>query len=141
MSCVRGFAHSLLPRVASANEKASVGAGARRGTAQPSAGLHIGLTPRLSPTHEPGRFGEGGVPMHDPPAVGAVIDRGVIRTREMRVDVETRGESPAARQSPPEGYRHSADSPPSAYRGTWPTSGRPLARRAKGAWHCSTPPA
>jgi inosine-uridine nucleoside N-ribohydrolase len=32
------------------------------------------------------------VPMHGRPAVGAVIDRGVIRTREMRVDVETRGE-------------------------------------------------
>jgi hypothetical protein len=30
--------------------------------------------------------------MHDPPAVGAVIDRGVIRTREMRVAVEIRGE-------------------------------------------------
>src|SRR5262245_2101703 len=33
----------------------------------------------------------GRVTMHDPPAVGAVIDRGVVRTREMRVDVETGG--------------------------------------------------
>jgi hypothetical protein len=44
--------------------------------------------------------------MHDPPTVGAVIDRGVIRTREMRVDVKTRREFPrvatvAARGAPP----------------------------------------
>jgi hypothetical protein len=31
--------------------------------------------------------------MHAPPAVGALIDRGVSRTREMRGDVEGRGES------------------------------------------------
>lgn len=30
--------------------------------------------------------------MHDPLAVGAVIDRSLITTRDMRVDVETRGE-------------------------------------------------
>jgi len=33
-----------------------------------------------------------GVRMHDSLAVGVLIDRGVIRTREMRVYVEIRGE-------------------------------------------------
>jgi inosine-uridine nucleoside N-ribohydrolase len=33
-----------------------------------------------------------GTAMHDPLAVGAVIDRSLITTRDMRVDVETRGE-------------------------------------------------
>jgi inosine-uridine nucleoside N-ribohydrolase len=37
-------------------------------------------------------LGAEGTPMHDPLAVGAVIDRTLIRTREMRVDIETRGE-------------------------------------------------
>ncbi len=39
-----------------------------------------------------GRLGAEGTPMHDPLAVGAVIDRSLITTRDMRVDVETRGE-------------------------------------------------
>jgi len=38
------------------------------------------------------RLGSEGTPMHDPLAVGAVIDRSLITTRAMRVDVETRGE-------------------------------------------------
>jgi inosine-uridine nucleoside N-ribohydrolase len=38
------------------------------------------------------KLGRDGTPMHDPLAVGAVIDRSLIITREMRVDVETRGE-------------------------------------------------
>lgn len=38
------------------------------------------------------RFGFHGTPMHDPLAVGAAIDRGVVTTRDMRVHVETRGE-------------------------------------------------
>lgn len=37
-------------------------------------------------------LGAEGTPMHDPLAVGAVIDRSLITTREMRVDIETRGE-------------------------------------------------
>jgi inosine-uridine nucleoside N-ribohydrolase len=39
-----------------------------------------------------GRLGADGTAMHDPLAVGAVIDRSLITTRDMRVDVETRGE-------------------------------------------------
>ncbi len=39
-----------------------------------------------------GKLGAEGTPMHDPLAVGAVIDRSLITTRDMRVDVETRGE-------------------------------------------------
>jgi purine nucleosidase len=38
-----------------------------------------------------GKFGGGGVPTHDPLAVGVAIDCGVIRTQEMRIEVETRG--------------------------------------------------
>jgi inosine-uridine nucleoside N-ribohydrolase len=37
-------------------------------------------------------LGSEGTPMHDPLAVGAVIDRTLITTRDMRVDIETRGE-------------------------------------------------
>ena len=39
-----------------------------------------------------GKLGADGTPMHDPLAVGAVIDRSLITTEDMRVDVETRGE-------------------------------------------------
>lgn len=39
-----------------------------------------------------GKLGADGTPMHDPLAVGAVIDRGLITTQDMRVDIETRGE-------------------------------------------------
>ncbi|HZO98977.1 MAG TPA: nucleoside hydrolase [Terriglobia bacterium] len=38
------------------------------------------------------RLGGDGTPMHDPLAVGAVIDRSLIVTRDMRVDIETRGQ-------------------------------------------------
>ncbi len=38
------------------------------------------------------RLGAEGTPMHDPLAVGAVIDRSLITTRGMRVDIETHGE-------------------------------------------------
>jgi purine nucleosidase len=38
------------------------------------------------------RLGAEGTPMHDPLAVGAVIERSLITTRDMRVDIETRGE-------------------------------------------------
>jgi inosine-uridine nucleoside N-ribohydrolase len=38
------------------------------------------------------KLGADGTPMHDPLAVGAVIDRGLITTRDMWVEVETRGE-------------------------------------------------
>ena len=38
------------------------------------------------------RLGAPGTPMHDPLAVGAAIDRTLITTQAMRVDVETRGE-------------------------------------------------
>lgn len=38
------------------------------------------------------KLGSTGTPMHDPLAVGAVIDRTFITTQEMRVDIETRGE-------------------------------------------------
>jgi inosine-uridine nucleoside N-ribohydrolase len=37
-------------------------------------------------------LGMSGTPMHDPLAVGAAIDRTLVKTAEMRVDVETRGE-------------------------------------------------
>ena len=37
-------------------------------------------------------LGGEGTPMHDPLAVGAVIDRTLITTRDMRVEIETRGE-------------------------------------------------
>jgi len=37
-------------------------------------------------------LGAGGTPMHDPLAVGAVIDRTLITTRDMWVEVETAGE-------------------------------------------------
>lgn len=37
-------------------------------------------------------LGADGTPMHDPLAVGAVIDRSLIGTQDMRVDIETRGE-------------------------------------------------
>jgi len=39
-----------------------------------------------------GKLGAEGTAMHDPLAVGTVIDRSLITTRDMRVDVETRGE-------------------------------------------------
>ena len=38
------------------------------------------------------RLGGDGTPMHDPLAVGSVIERSLIITRDMRVDIETRGE-------------------------------------------------
>ena len=38
------------------------------------------------------KLGAEGTFMHDPLAVGAVVDRSLIRTEDMRVDVETRGE-------------------------------------------------
>ena len=38
------------------------------------------------------KLGGDGTPMHDPLAVGAVIDRSLITTQDMRVEVETRGE-------------------------------------------------
>jgi len=38
------------------------------------------------------KLGAQGTPMHDPLAVGAVIDRSLITTQDMRVDVETQGE-------------------------------------------------
>jgi inosine-uridine nucleoside N-ribohydrolase len=38
------------------------------------------------------KLGADGTPMHDPLAVGSVIDRSLITTRDMRVDIETRGE-------------------------------------------------
>jgi purine nucleosidase len=38
------------------------------------------------------KLGSTGTPMHDPLAVGAVIDRGLVETQEMRVEIETRGE-------------------------------------------------
>ncbi|MBI4165058.1 MAG: nucleoside hydrolase [Acidobacteria bacterium] len=38
------------------------------------------------------KLGGEGTPMHDPLAVGAVIDRTLIVIRDMRVDIETRGE-------------------------------------------------
>jgi purine nucleosidase len=38
------------------------------------------------------KLGADGTPMHDPLAVGAVIDRSLITTQDLRVDVETRGE-------------------------------------------------
>jgi inosine-uridine nucleoside N-ribohydrolase len=38
------------------------------------------------------KYGVDGTPMYDPLAVGAAIDRSVIETQPMHVDVETRGE-------------------------------------------------
>jgi purine nucleosidase len=38
------------------------------------------------------KFGAEGTPMHDPLAMGVAIDPSFVRTRPMRVDVETRGE-------------------------------------------------
>ena len=38
------------------------------------------------------KFGSTGTPMHDPLAVGVAIDPTLVTGREMRVDVETRGE-------------------------------------------------
>lgn len=38
------------------------------------------------------KFGEDGTPMHDPLAMGVAIDPSFVKTRRMRVDVETRGE-------------------------------------------------
>lgn len=38
------------------------------------------------------KFGAEGTPMHDPLAMGVAIDPSFVRTRQMRVDVETRGE-------------------------------------------------
>jgi inosine-uridine nucleoside N-ribohydrolase len=38
------------------------------------------------------KFGEEGTPMHDPLAMGVAIDPSFVKTRRMRVDVETRGE-------------------------------------------------
>jgi len=38
------------------------------------------------------RLGGEGTPMHDPLAAAAVIDRTLITTRDMRVEIETRGE-------------------------------------------------
>ena len=38
------------------------------------------------------RFGGGGVPMHDPLAMGAAIDHSLIKAQNLRIDVETKGE-------------------------------------------------
>ena len=38
------------------------------------------------------KFGATGTPMHDPLAIGVAIDPTLVKSREMRVDVETRGE-------------------------------------------------
>ena len=38
------------------------------------------------------KFGAEGTPMHDPLAMGVAIDPSFVRTRHMRVDVETRGQ-------------------------------------------------
>jgi purine nucleosidase len=38
------------------------------------------------------QFGSGGSPMYDPLAVGAALDGTLVKTQEMHVDVETRGE-------------------------------------------------
>ena len=38
------------------------------------------------------KFGAEGTPMHDPLAMGVAIDPSFVKTRHMRVDVETRGE-------------------------------------------------
>ena len=38
------------------------------------------------------KLGTDGTPMHDPLAVGAAIDRSLITTQDMRIEVETRGE-------------------------------------------------
>ncbi len=38
------------------------------------------------------QFGADGTPMHDPLAVGVAIDSSFVRTRHMRVEVETKGE-------------------------------------------------
>ncbi len=38
------------------------------------------------------KFGATGTPMHDPLAVGVAVDASLVTTKEMRVDVETRGE-------------------------------------------------
>jgi pyrimidine-specific ribonucleoside hydrolase len=38
------------------------------------------------------RLGRSGSPMHDPLAMGAVIDPTLITTEDMHVDIETRGE-------------------------------------------------
>jgi len=51
-----------------------------------------------------GTLGAGGTPMHDPLAVGAAIDRSLISSQDMRVDVETngahtRGETVASRHN------------------------------------------
>jgi inosine-uridine nucleoside N-ribohydrolase len=42
--------------------------------------------------HLASKLGADGTPMHDPLAVGAVIERSLITTQDMRVEVETRGE-------------------------------------------------
>ena len=51
-----------------------------------------------------GKLGADGTPMHDPLAVGAAIDRSLISSQDMRVDVEmngahTRGETVASRHN------------------------------------------
>jgi purine nucleosidase len=38
------------------------------------------------------KFGEDGTPMHDPLAMGVAIDPSFVKTRHMRIDVETRGQ-------------------------------------------------
>lgn len=38
------------------------------------------------------KFGEDGTPMHDPLAMGVAIDPTLVKTRHMRIEVETRGE-------------------------------------------------
>lgn len=38
------------------------------------------------------QFGEAGTPMYDPSAVAVAIDATLVKTQDMRVDVETRGE-------------------------------------------------
>lgn len=38
------------------------------------------------------KFGEEGTPMHDPLAMGVAIDPSFVKTRHMRIDVETRGQ-------------------------------------------------
>lgn len=38
------------------------------------------------------KFGSEGTPMHDPLAMGVAIDASFVRTRQLRVDVETRGQ-------------------------------------------------
>ncbi len=60
------------------------------GTSTPQTGFAVSVLEHLVTLSK--GYGFAGSPLHDPLAVGVAIDRSLVKTQPMRVDVEVRGE-------------------------------------------------